>query len=148
MKLLYKTLKNLHSIKKSEWVFPGKAGKPLGDFKRAFKTALRKAGISDFRFHDLRHTFASHLVMNGVNIRTVQQLLGHKDIKMTMRYSHLSRDFVQEAVSHLDGIWGKFRKIGTNLAQKEFDKKDASANLLSFNGARSSAWIEQRTSNP
>jgi len=133
--VLYKILKNLHRFKKSEWVFPGKDGKPLGDFKRAFKTALRRAGIEDFRFHDLRHTFASHLVMNGVNIRTVQQLLGHKDIKMTMKYSHLSRDFVQEAVSHLDGIWGKFRKIGTNLAQKEFDNSVYPCKLLSINAA-------------
>ena len=52
--------------------------------------------------------------MNGANLRTVQQLLGHKDIKMTMRYSHLSRDFVQEAVENLGK---RIRQFGTNLAQ-------------------------------
>jgi len=133
---LYETLRKLPSLGKSEWVFPNENDKPFGDIKTAFKAALRRAGIEDFRFHDLRHTFASHLVMNGAHLRTVQQLLGHKDIKMTMRYSHLSKDFVQEAVENLGE---KLRQFGTNLAQKEFDKKDVSVNLLFFNGARSSA---------
>ncbi len=66
------------------------------------------ADISDFRFHDLRHTFASHLVMNGCDFRTVQQLMGHKDIKMTMRYAHLSQDHLQKAVVKLDSLWTLF----------------------------------------
>jgi site-specific recombinase XerD len=53
-------------------------GKTLKDIKRSFKTALRRAGIKDFHFHDLRHTFASHLVMAGVELTTVSKLLGHK----------------------------------------------------------------------
>ncbi len=51
----------------------------------------------------MRHTFASHLVMKGCDLRTVQQLLGHKDIKMTMRYSHLSKEHLNNAVENLYG---------------------------------------------
>lgn len=77
-------------------------GKPYGDVKKAFATALRRAGITDFHFHDLRHTFASHLVMAGVDITTVSKLLGHKSLKMTLRYSHLSQGHLDNAVKMLD----------------------------------------------
>jgi integrase len=70
----------------------------------AFRRAANRAGLTDVRFHDLRHTFASHLVMNGTNIRTVQTLLGHKDLRMTLRYSHLSPEHLQEAVTGLDKV--------------------------------------------
>lgn len=92
----------------SEFVFCNRRGEPYGNVRKSFDRALKAAGIEDFRFHDLRHTFASHLVMSGCNIRTVQQLMGHKDIKMTMRYSHLSKAFLQEAVGKLDSLWTPF----------------------------------------
>ena len=57
------------------------------DVKSSFAGACRRAGIRDFTFHDLRHTFASHLVMNGVGLAAVQELLGHADLTMTMRYA-------------------------------------------------------------
>lgn len=72
------------------------------DIKRSFKTALRKAGIRDFHFHDLRHTFASHLVMAGIDITTVKELLGHKTLTMTLRYSHLAPAHKVKAVDILD----------------------------------------------
>jgi len=110
---LYGVLKALPSRNNNEWIFPGKHGKPIGSVKIAFKTALRKSEIKNLRFHDLRHTFASYLVMAGVNLRTVQQLLGYKDIKMTMRYSHLSKEHVKEAVERLSSI---ILQVGTNMA--------------------------------
>ena len=81
-------------------------GKPLKDVKRVFGKALKKAKIENFTFHDLRHTFASHLIMNGAIIKDVQELLGHKDIKMTMRYSHLSQEHKLKAVNLLNGLTG------------------------------------------
>jgi len=56
----------------------------------------------DFHFHDLRHTFASHLVMAGVDITTVSRLLGHKSLTMTLRYSHLAPSHMAKAVNVLD----------------------------------------------
>jgi len=70
--------------------------------RKSFGKAVRKSGIEDFRFHDLRHSFASNLVMAGVDILIVQQLMGHKDLKMTLRYSHLSPAYKAKAVTELD----------------------------------------------
>ena len=63
-------------------------GKPIKDIKRAFNSAIRCAGVKKVVFYDLRHTFATNLVMNGFDLRTVQEFLGHQSIMMTMRYSH------------------------------------------------------------
>jgi integrase len=84
------------------YVFRDKEGKRFKDVKRSFTTACIKAGIKDFRFHDLRHTFASQLIMAGVDLATVRDLLGHKDIKMTLRYSHLAPSHKARAVDILD----------------------------------------------
>jgi integrase len=66
-----------------------------------FQKALSQAGIVDFHWHDLRHTFASRLVMAGVDIRTVQELMGHKTIQVTVRYAHLAPKHQLEAVQRL-----------------------------------------------
>ena len=60
-------------------------GRRYKDVKTGFATACKRAGFTDFRFHDLRHTFASLLVMGGVDLATVKDLLGHKEFKMTLR---------------------------------------------------------------
>lgn len=72
-----------------------------GNVRKAFEGARKRAGIVDFRFHDLRHTFASHLVMAGVDLKTVQELLGHKSFEMTLRYAHLSPEHKKAALDTL-----------------------------------------------
>jgi integrase len=68
------------------------------------QASLKKAGIEDFRFHDLRHTFASHFVMRGGSIKDLQEILGHKSLTMTMRYAHLSQEHKKKAVNLLNGL--------------------------------------------
>ncbi|MCK4418022.1 MAG: site-specific integrase [Candidatus Latescibacteria bacterium] len=88
--LLWRTLRELPQNSTSLYVFENKSGRSYDDLKRSYHTAVKKAGLGHARFHDLRHTFASHLVMAGVDLRTVQALMGHKTVQMTMRYSHLA----------------------------------------------------------
>jgi len=98
-------LRALPSRLKSQWVFPSASGETPVDsqnfMNRVFTPAIKRAGIQHFRWHDLRHTFASRLVMKGVDIRTTQELLGHADIRMTLRYSHVSQAHLLDAVEKL-----------------------------------------------
>jgi len=95
------------------WVFCKKNGGPYGNIRKSFEGAKKRAGIVDFRFHDLRHTFASHLVMAGVDLKTVQELLGHKSFEMTLRYTHLSPDHKKAALDIL------YKRMVTIRSQKD-----------------------------
>jgi integrase len=113
---VYHVLKSLPHHLHSELVFPDINGNMV---TVAFERACKRAKIEDLRFHDLRHTFASYLTMGGVNLRTVQTLLGHKDLRMTMMYSHLSPEHLKEAVTILEKSLnsvsnGHYMGTGTN----------------------------------
>ena len=73
------------------WLFENKKGGPRGYASQAIRKALRRAGLADCRIHTFRHTHASRLVQNGMSVYEVREILGHTDIKTTMRYAHLER---------------------------------------------------------
>ncbi len=113
---------------KGAFVFSSQSGKGY-NFRKVFDIATKKAGIQDLRWHDLRHTTASHLVMAGVDLNTVREILGHKDLSMTLRYSHLSADHKKRAVQLLDS------KLDTNLSPSAPEREvvENSKNITSLN---------------
>ena len=89
----------------SEYLFPSphNSSKPISTINSAWRTLIRaKAKIDNFRWHDLRHDFASNLVMKGVSLYAVQKLMGHKRIDQTMKYAHLAPEYIAESVGRLD----------------------------------------------
>lgn len=122
-------LLELKQKSQSAYVFANSSGKSwsrFGSIRKQFDDAMEKAEIEDFHFHDLRHTFASHLIMGGFDLLTVKELLGHKSLEMTLRYAHLSSDHKRLAV---DSVIGS--KFGTNLAQNGNAKILAVQSMLS-----------------
>ena len=102
------TLLQLHArrMPDSPHVFPHRSGRrvghPVASVKNAFHTALEMAKIKDFTWHDLRHTFASWLMMRGASLRAVAELLGHRGLRMVMRYAHLSPAYLSAEIGLLD----------------------------------------------
>jgi len=92
-------------IKKSGYVFNSHRGdKPYSNIDEGFKQACIRAGIENFRFHDLRHTVGTRLVANGADLQTVKQYLAHSDIKTTQRYLHPVDENMLKAIDILDSF--------------------------------------------
>ena len=87
--------------RQKEYIFCNEDGLPIENIKKALANACGKAGLKGVSPHTLRHTFASHLVMSGVDLRTVQRLMGHKSITTTMMYAHLTEDHLARGVEKL-----------------------------------------------
>jgi integrase len=90
-------------------VFPSGIGTPTlgGNLNRDFKALLKRAGLPEIRFHDLRHTCATLLLRQGVNPKFVQELLGHADISLTLNvYSHVLPDMGDAAAGAMDAALG------------------------------------------
>jgi len=121
---LKQVLKQLKESSNSEYVFSHADGTPVKSIKKGFRSALKRSGIDHCRFHDLRHTFASNLVMNGVDLVTVSQLMGHKDLTMTKRYSHPTPEHKKQAIESL-----KFNNLESKVIQLESVEKLANTNL-------------------
>ena len=98
------TALELDPDKREGTVFKRKNGSDWGQIRTGFEKAVERAGLSDFRFHDLRHTCASHLAMQGRPLKDIQEVLGHKSFSMTLRYAHLSPSHLLTAVESLDGL--------------------------------------------
>lgn len=86
---------------KSDRVFCRIDGTPIKRFDRAWKASLKEAGITGFHFHDLRHTFASNMLLSGASLKDVKEMMGHSDISMTDRYSHLTFSHIIQKQSKL-----------------------------------------------
>jgi site-specific recombinase XerD len=97
-------------------VFPSpQTGKKMDNCNTAWRHLLKRADIQNFRWHDMRHDFASQLVMEGVDLNTVRELMGHADMKMTLRYAHLAPENKLQAVKALD----RKRRANANLPNTE-----------------------------
>ena len=89
-----------HQTASCDWIFPsGRTGKPCPALFYPWDRIRKRAGLPDVRLHDLRHSYASYLVNNGVSIYVVQQLLGHTQTRTTQRYAHLDRDTLNDAAA-------------------------------------------------
>ena len=95
-------LAGLPGLKAEGFVFRKRDGRAWGNIRTAFEDACREAKVDNFRFHDLRHTCASWLVMKGRSLKEVQEILGHREFTMTLRYAHLSPDRLRDAVASLE----------------------------------------------
>lgn len=98
-------------------VFPSSKGGRFDNVNTSWEAVLGEAGILNFRWHDMRHHFASRLVMAGVDLNTVRELLGHGDLKMTIRYAHLAPQIKAEAVAKLDFTLHPARHSGGQLTE-------------------------------
>jgi integrase len=94
----------------AHYVFSRPDGTAYGNWRKSFDNACRNAGIKDFRFHDLRHTFASYLGMSGCNAFEIKALTGHKTLSMAARYTHISSECLRLAVDKIRARLG--HKLG------------------------------------
>ena len=105
----------------NDLVFVSNAGSKIDrhNLRRAFNIAIKNAGIHDFHFHDLRHTFATRLAQRGIDIYKISKLLGHHSIEMTQRYAHHCPDSLKDGVQILE--------VGHNLVTAEVNRNVSNA---------------------
>lgn len=105
------------------WVVTEPTGKRLDSLhftQNVFRPTCKEAGVQEVRFHDLRHTFASHFVMNGGDLYILQKILGHHSVTMTEKYAHLSPDYLQEASGIVE--FGSVKKEGKVISFENYQE--------------------------
>jgi len=113
--VVFDALRELSIASTSDYLFPNGNGGHIRYIDNSFRAAVKRAGIEDFTPHDMRHHFASWLSMQGWNLRTIQELLGLKTLRMVQRYAHLSQAHLREAIKSVDEVLN----FGTNMAHPE-----------------------------
>jgi integrase len=96
--------------KREGLVFTRADGRRWGKIRTAFESAVEAAKVDDFRFHDLRHTFASWAVQRGASLHELKDLLGHSSLAMVMRYSHLAPENLRQAVNKAGGVLAEVQR--------------------------------------
>ena len=106
-------LRRFPAVIDEDRIFPPKSGAKSGRqrVEGSFEDLLKRAGIKDFRFHDLRHTFASWFMMNGGDLYELAKILGHSNIKMTERYRRAGREHIARTGSTAREIWKQLEGI-------------------------------------
>lgn len=99
----------------SKFVICDEKGRRIKDIRTSFNSALKRAGIMNFRPHDLRHTFASHFLMRTRDMKSLQEILGHTEMKTTMRYSHLLEGHKQDCMNQMNGLTSDKKKAGSDI---------------------------------
>jgi integrase len=102
MEEMFKRIRKRQGLR-SEYVFKY-LGRRIDGLKAGFIAAVKRAELADFTFHDLRHTFASQVLLRGGDLKDIQELLGHKTMTMTLRYAHLTQEHKKKAVNLLNGL--------------------------------------------
>ncbi|MFC1574159.1 tyrosine-type recombinase/integrase [Candidatus Latescibacterota bacterium] len=93
------TLRSIDRSPHIDWVWHDKHGRPYADVRKSFMAAVKRAKITDFTFHDLRHTFASNFVMAGGSLAALKTLLGHESMRMVMRYVTLAQGHIDNEIA-------------------------------------------------
>ena len=122
--MLHRTLKECAEWSDGVYVFCNSNGGKYHSVHSLWDNTVSEAGIKDFRFHDLRHTAASYLVMSGVDLATVKEILGHRTLEMTLRYSHLSNTHMKNA---METLGTRMDTILTNGMDTKVDTKGKTA---------------------
>lgn len=103
-------------------MFLNSEGKPYRDIATAFRTAVRHTELKDVSFHSTHHIFASRLLKRGIDSKTVQELMGHKQITMTLRYAHLAPGYKRAAIAVLNQGANEVPLIFTTMGGSEISR--------------------------
>ncbi len=110
---------------RSAYLFCRGNGSRIGNPRKAFENACRRAGIDDFRWHDLRHTFASWFVQEGGDLYRLSRILGHATLQMTARYGHLRTDDLHDELERVSQKRSREHQTGTLKSRAEAEGEHA-----------------------